>query len=1272
MLIEGSINSNRSFFLAKKFVDLIAQGSAVNKILFITLNPYKKVNLINEIYKLNPELKAKKLPIYTFGGLCYNAFIDNWDYISTLISNDEINSSPNLCGLEVSQFIFKQSIKEADFSDYISKVNLLHQLFRRYSLIVQNGLTTQEIKNRSELLKESFYPDAQKAIDNYKIKTIKYKSFDYLRQLAILPVIYNNTDYFKNIEYLFVDDADEFSYAFWAFVNSLVPQLKDTFIGYDNNGSSRCGYLCAYKSGIREFSQKYNQQIIKLEDDAKALNKANEFFLKIKKGEKIKNSNTKYKIDLKRLDMFETVTLQIDSLIKSGVKPSDIAIVTPLTDDILLQYLKEQKRGVNFQVISGNEKLVQNNIIKYILTILKLLNNIVVQDYELKNLLINLLKIPYRKCINIIKEYSEYNRLKDHIFEEESHNYGYKKICSLINAELKFQNSISEQIKIIFSNVIKDFETETDKEKYNFLFKEAKSFESAFNGSIENITKEFIIQIENSVISENPIDSFSLDKNSIIVSTPQKIIDFSIKTKYQLWIDISNEEWQKQDTGTLYNAWVLSRDWNKAEFTLEDNILLSREKTARIIRKLILCAQENIMLFSSIYDNTGNENFGGISDFIEFQEEKKQAFKIIPRDDQKPVLEYKKGKMGIMAVPGAGKTTILMALIMKLLNDGINPENIFVLTYMESAAKNFKERIKAALPDESDLPNISTIHGLALRIIKENGNYNIIGLDENFEICDDTTKERITKELFYKLKIEDDKYDNYLRCISIIKLSDFSGELYSKYKEIQEFYRFFNEYNLLLKQNNMLDYDDMLCFAVKILDKNPEILKYYQNICRYIIEDEAQDSTNIQQKLISLLNGRYNNFVRCGDINQAITSTFTNSDLESFKYFIQKNNKVEMVSSQRCAKPIYSLANKFIKESLKNKETQNAFYNIEMQGTPNNPKPEKEPEYIIFDNDKDEKKHITKKIKEIINKDSSSSIAVLLRLNSQVNEYNELFLSEGLKTSVRSDCLSQKSIYKIIISLLRIIQNPLSNNQILAFAIEYKQNNIYNFQEEAFEYIRNLKVPFVKLNYDEITNEGLLQLFWDIDYWLNNSSCETDILALNIGLYYAKDSVEKSNSYMISTMINRLSSEKDTLEDIIKKLEFSAQKPLSAYRFFEDETNDTNKNPIKIMTMHKSKGDEFDYVFIPELNEENYPTSIKNVKLKSGIHFIQTIKNSIDNTGVKTQEELKQEQINETLRLLYVGITRAKKELHLTNANNYKRRKNTKPIEIIKTILLER
>ena len=157
---------------------------------------------------------------------------------------------------------------------------------------------------------------------------------------------------------------------------------------------------------------------------------------------------------------------------------------------------------------------------------------------------------------------------------------------------------------------------------------------------------------------------------------------------------------------------------------------------------------------------------------------------------------------------------------------------------------------------------------------------------------------------------------------------------------------------------------------------------------------------------------------------------------------------------------------------------------------------------------------------------------------------------------------------------------------------------------------------------------------------------------------------------MISTMVRRLTETGDNLEEVIKKLDYAAQKPMSAYKFFEEDTSDSEIKPVCIMTMHKAKGDEFDYVFIPELNEENYSTEIKNAKLKSGNHFVQTIRNLTENTGIKQPEELKREQIYENLRLLYVGITRAKMVLYMSNAKNYKRRKNTKPVNLIQKLAL--
>ena len=140
-------------------------------------------------------------------------------------------------------------------------------------------------------------------------------------------------------------------------------------------------------------------------------------------------------------------------------------------------------------------------------------------------------------------------------------------------------------------------------------------------------------------------------------------------------------------------------------------------------------------------------------------------------------------------------------------------------------------------------------------------------------------------------------------------------------------------------------------------------------------------------------------------------------------------------------------------------------------------------------------------------------------------------------------------------------------------------------------------------------------------------------------------------------------------ENLLNRLEYYSSKPLSSYKFFEEETTGEKENPLQIMTMHKSKGDEFDIVFIPQLNEDNYPLNINTIKLKGASHFVQAIKNDIEKCGIKSPDELKEDQIKETLRLLYVGVTRAKKELYMTNAKKYKNRKETKSVDFIRNLL---
>ena len=237
---------------------------------------------------------------------------------------------------------------------------------------------------------------------------------------------------------------------------------------------------------------------------------------------------------------------------------------------------------------------------------------------------------------------------------------------------------------------------------------------------------------------------------------------------------------------------------------------------------------------------------------------------------------------------------------------------------------------------------------------------------------------------------------------------------------------------------------------------------------------------------------------------------------------------------------------------------------------------------------------------------------------------------------------------------------PLNNKFIL---------NLANNSEDS-DFIEKLKEPFIDLNPDNIFSESLLQLYWDIDYWLNQSTASIDDIALKVGLYYSTTSVDKANTYLVSNFIKKLNTKNSSYDEVIKQLEYASSRPLSAYKFFEDEVFQ-QENSINIMTMHKSKGDEFDYVFIPQMNEEIYPLEKDNVKIKNGGHFVQTIKALIEEKQIKTPDIIKKEIIDETLRLLYVGITRAKLQLFFSSAKETKKRKPVKQCRLMEKIIVE-
>lgn len=1276
MIIESTLSSDKTEILINRYASLLNNGIDASKILVLVQNSKLKNEFIDKTLDKLEINCFEKLQVHSYFSLVYNAINDNWAFLENKNPFPNPKILPNLTGLEVSQFILKDILKKIPFKGYNSKKSLMHQLFRRYSLIVQNNLSDEEIEYRTRILQESFAQDAKQALKNLLKQTLYLRDFDYLRQGLVFEHIYKNTNYFKNIEYLILDDGDEITPACYGFIEYLRPQLKDWAIAFDKKGASRIGYLSADRTAVWEFENLFNETVKTIDTKTKLKFDAENLYNNITKNENNLLENFSMQSPSKRSKMIELAGKKINELLSDNVLPSEISIITPVIDEMLKFTLPEILTAkTRLKYLTGSEKLIQNKLVLGCLNILKLNTNLKedLTEFDIRSVLLNFLHIPLKYCREILNQFEKTKTLIPYEFENAEYTEKYQKLIDVINNVLPSNEKLSEQVYEIYSSLT-SFTTYEPNEiiKFNFFIKQLEDFEKVYGEEFKKRKEEIITQLENSIISENPYSVTEINSDEIVIGTPQKIIDNQIRTKYQFWLDISSQEWVKSDTGPLYNSWVFQKGWAKDEYTIEDNIELSKEKTARILRKLTLCANEKIYTYSSLFDGNGLENFGGIEEYIKIQQEisqkepdnKQPVFKIIPREDQKPVLEYKKGQMAISAVPGAGKTTILLALIIKLLDRGINPQNIFVMTYMESAARNFRERIKSVRENSSELPYISTIHGLALRILKENGNFERLGLNSDFDICDDTQRTRIIRDVTKKINIDEKDLNDFIQGISVYKIGRGSFEnIKNKDKKLLKFKQFFEEYQKILNENNLIDYDDILLMSVRLLEDNEDIRNYYQNICEYIIEDEAQDSSSVQQSLINLLSGKHRNLIRCGDINQAITTTFTNADVKGFRKFISESQQVSMNCSQRCSEDVWKLANTVLLNSETQEETKDAFYHIIMQPVEGkNPISENAVKSQIFDTPTEEKNYILKEIKNAFQKNPKLTAGILVRNNKQVVEWTNFINNSGLKCITRSECLEQKSIFRAIFAVLKMILNPFDNKTI---SKSYETLSELGFYDKKYvSEIAKYKTAFIETDIDSINPNSLSQFLWDLNYWTKFPHLTLDELAIKIGLYYFTGEIEKSNIYLISTLIKRLSFETKNIGTIMERLEeLSKRNNLSGFKFFsEEDENDKGifEGKVQIMTLHKSKGDEFDLVFLPEMTERNLSIDFSKLKFK-GSDFTEQIKALNLNYKTKTEYEMKQEIIAENLRLLYVAITRAKKKLYITTSKKVKAFGRLKP-----------
>ena len=724
--------------------------------------------------------------------------------------------------------------------------------------------------------------------------------------------------------------------------------------------------------------------------------------------------------------------------------------------------------------------------------------------------------------------------------------------------------------------------------------------------------------------------------------------------------------------------------------------------------------------------------------------------KINYREDQLPIIQYEGGKMAVPAVPGAGKTFIVTNLVAKLLEEKRQGNGkILILTYMNSAVNNFKVRIKKIL-EEKNIGNknsyeVMTIHSLAVKIIKEKPE--IVMLNEDFNIADDLQKTMILSDCINNFKLNGgekafrfflkeqkdpiwadrqldawDKgfYDLVQNTISELKYKDITPQKLEEYMRINRrgilkiILPIYTEYEKRLKSNGLLDYDDMLILAYKALSSDEDLKRKYQNKYQYIFEDECQDSNEIQGKIIGLICEEHNNLVRVGDINQSITGTFSSSDPKFFKDFIENSDYCyRMDMSNRSSKDVINLANELVRFVTQNlaEECRDALEKMDIKTVPKNRGYKENPDpgkyqinYKYYETFDKEIEQTVKFVRNINKKYPDKSIGILVPYNDHVNLVAKELIKEDLEfEELGPNSLRKRRVIDNIALILDFVLNCDDKEKLIEVLDKvYIKTDNKEGKKDFLQLLREEKLTVEELLYDKECSKELIidtdsDLYQSFLYGLYNLKniieyplTRIDKLILFIGDsiviekeeraivdylgFYVKYLLAENNSMNLQQIYNLLSDRKNRVFSYIIEVvsEINGYEPLPG--------------SITVCNYHKSKGLEWDCVFLLGITEFNFPDNIyqkfqcdkwylkekyKNPEsnIKAEIDFV-----SYGEVTKNYAKEIKENLIKEKIRLLYVGITRAKEMLILSasaknSASDKKKQNPSMYLNILKNVI---
>ena len=601
---------------------------------------------------------------------------------------------------------------------------------------------------------------------------------------------------------------------------------------------------------------------------------------------------------------------------------------------------------------------------------------------------------------------------------------------------------------------------------------------------------------------------------------------------------------------------------------------------------------------------------------------------------------HTEGPLLILAGAGSGKTRVLTHRIAYLIEEkGINPWNIMAITFTNKAAQEMRERVDQIVGFGAESIWVATFHSTCVRILRRH--IEMLGYDTNFTIYDTDDQKTLMRQVLKTLDLDPKLYKekSMLAMISSAKDEMISPEeaMTSAGTDfrMQMEAKVYKEYQKKLKENNALDFDDLLVKTVELFENNPQVLEYYQERFRYIMVDEYQDTNTVQFKFVSILAGKYKNLCVVGDDDQSIYkfrgANITN--ILNFESVFSGTKVIKLEQNYRSTSAILDTANEVIRHNRGRKDK--SLWTEKGQG--------ETVQFRLYDNAYDEADGVIRGVKKAVEEDglNYSDCAVLYRTNAQSRAFEEKCIAMNIPYRLIGGVnFYQRQEIKDILAYLKTVDNGKDDIAVRRIINVPKRGIGQTTIDRVQMYADQKEISFFQaLEYaDQIPAPGRAATVNKLKSFVNQIMVYRAQVEY-LGISKIIENILESTGYLEE--LEELEDEKalqkrENLDELISKAvdyeESTEEDEPTLSGFLEEvalvadiDSMDASANRLVLMTLHGAKGLEFPRVYLCGMEEGLFPSYMS---MMSG-----------DPTDIEEER-----------RLCYVGITRAMDHLTLTAA----------------------